>query len=118
MSTVCYTPFPSLGQSVKTTQSPTLPAFAHAHRTVPASTLNGETNPATLLLTMSRSNGVLARWGQAKESLWIGHSAAVMKDHYALVSDEDFAEVAGADLESQSPHAHDPTRLFCIRLVA
>ena len=33
-----------------------------------------------------------------------------MKDHYALVSDDEFAEAAGAtkaDLESQSPHAHD-----------
>ena len=34
-----------------------------------------------------------------------------MKDHYALVSDDEFAEAAGttgADLESQFPHAHDP----------
>ena len=33
-----------------------------------------------------------------------------MKDHYALVSDDEFAEAAGAteaDLESQVLHAHD-----------
>ena len=40
----------------------------------------------------------------------IGHSERVMKDHYALVSDDEFAEAAGttgADLESPIPHAHD-----------
>jgi len=57
-------------------------------------------------MRMSRSNEVLARWGQAKESLWIGHSAAVMKNHYLRLSDSDFAEAA-ADLENQVPHAHD-----------
>jgi len=59
---------------------------------------------------MSRSNEVRKRWGQMLESLWIGHSERVMKDHYALVSDEEFAEAAGATeagLESQVLHAHD-----------
>jgi hypothetical protein len=46
-------------------------------------------------MRMSRSNEVLNRWGQAKESLWIGHSAKVMKDHYLCLSDEDFSEAAG-----------------------
>jgi len=61
-------------------------------------------------MRMSRSNEVRRRWGPVLESLWIGHSERVMKDHYALVSDEEFAEAAGAtkaDLESQPPHAHD-----------
>ena len=58
-------------------------------------------------MRMSRSNEVLARWGQAKESVWIGHSAAVMKDHYLCLSDTDFAEAAEADLESPNPHAQD-----------
>ena len=56
-------------------------------------------------MRMSRSNEVRRRWGQIPESLWIGHSARVMKDHYALVSDEEFAEAAGARLESPIPHA-------------
>jgi len=58
-------------------------------------------------MRMSRSNEVRKRWGQMLESLWIGHSERVMKDHYALVSDEEFAEVAGTDVESQVLHAHD-----------
>ena len=53
---------------------------------------------------------VRKRWGQVLESLWIGHSERVMKDLYALVSDDEFAEAAGAteaDLENPIPHAHD-----------
>ena len=45
-------------------------------------------------MRMSRSNEVLARWGQAKESLWIGHSAKVMQGHYLCLSDADFADAA------------------------
>ena len=44
------------------------------------------------------------------ESLWIGHSERVMKDHYALVSDDEFAEAAGttkAELEIPIFHAPD-----------
>jgi integrase len=44
-------------------------------------------------MRMSRSNEVLNRWGEIKESLWIGHSAKVMKDHYRM-SDEDFSAAA------------------------
>ncbi|MDR0328279.1 MAG: tyrosine-type recombinase/integrase [Planctomycetaceae bacterium] len=51
-------------------------------------------------MRMSRSNEVLNRWGQAKESLWIGHSAKVMQDHYLRLSDADFSEAAG---EEQKP---------------
>jgi hypothetical protein len=46
-------------------------------------------------MRMSRSNEVLKRWGQAKESLWIGHSVKVMRDHYLTLSDEDFSDAAG-----------------------
>jgi integrase len=60
-------------------------------------------------MRMSRSNEVRRRWGQMLESLWIGHSERVMKDHYALVSDEEFAEAAG--LEGQIPHAHAHAKL-------
>ena len=59
-------------------------------------------------MRMTRSNEVRKRWGQVLESLWIGHSERVMKDHYALVSDEEFAEAAGTangDLESPVFHA-------------
>jgi len=60
---------------------------------------------------MSRSNEVCERFGSAKENLWIGHTEAVRRQHYkGELSNEAFAEVAGAekaDLESQSPHAHD-----------
>jgi hypothetical protein len=57
-------------------------------------------------MRMSRSNEVRRRWGPVLESLWIGHSEKVMKDHYALVSDEEFAEAAGASLGGQNSHAH------------
>jgi site-specific recombinase XerD len=43
----------------------------------------------------TRSNEVYRRWGEIKESLWIGHSDKVMKDFYHWQEDEDFAEAAG-----------------------
>lgn len=46
-------------------------------------------------MRMSRSNEVLRRFGEVKESLWIGHSAKVMKNHYFSMSDTDFAEAVG-----------------------
>ena len=45
-------------------------------------------------MRMSRSNEILARWGEAKESLWIGHTVKVMKEHYLHLKDEDFAKAA------------------------
>jgi len=51
-------------------------------------------------MRMSRSNEVLRQFGDVKESFWIGHSSAVMKDHYFRLSDEDFAKAAGAKLEN------------------
>jgi integrase len=56
-------------------------------------------------MRMTRSNEVERRFGAKKESLWIGHSEKVMLQHYHVLEDKDFAEAAGADLESQNPHA-------------
>ena len=39
----------------------------------------------------SRANEVVRRWGETKESLWIGHTADVMEKHYRQHLDEDFA---------------------------
>jgi len=38
----------------------------------------------------SRSNEVARRWGETKESLWIGHTVDVMEKHYRQHLDEDF----------------------------
>jgi integrase len=56
-------------------------------------------------MRMSRSNEVLNAWGEAKESLWIGHSVQVMKNHYLCVSDDDFAKAAGVGLADNNFHA-------------
>jgi integrase len=45
-------------------------------------------------MRMSRSNEVRTRWGESKERLWIGHSSQVMREHYLVLSDEEFAEAA------------------------
>jgi integrase len=55
-------------------------------------------------MRMSRSNEVLDRWGQAKESLWIGHSTKVMKTHYLHLSDEDFAKAAEVQRVMEPAH--------------
>jgi len=59
-------------------------------------------------MRMSRSNEVDREFGSIKESLWIGHSEKVKKEHYYRLEDSDFTEAAGADLEGekpQNPHA-------------
>jgi len=38
----------------------------------------------------TRSNEVHDRWGTHKESEWIGHSARVRKDHYGMITDDDY----------------------------
>ena len=56
----------------------------------------------------TRSNEVLERWGEIKESQWIGHSQAVMKKHYLRLTDEAFAEAAGVAMvvsDKQKVHA-------------
>jgi hypothetical protein len=45
---------------------------------------------------MSRSNEVDREFGSIKESLWIGHSERVKKEHYYRLEDSDFDEAAGA----------------------
>ena len=42
----------------------------------------------------SRSNEVYSRFGAHKESEWIGHSARVRKDHYGMITDDDFEQAA------------------------
>jgi integrase len=45
-------------------------------------------------MRMSRSNEVLKIWGSEKESLWIGHSKAVMQKHYLKLTDNDYEEAS------------------------
>jgi integrase len=56
-------------------------------------------------LRTARSNEVRIRWGEVKESLWIGHSERTMKKHYLRFSDEEFAEAAGVSLVEENSHA-------------
>ena len=42
----------------------------------------------------SRSNEIRRRWGETKESLWIGHTKEISKKHYLDLDDEEFAEAA------------------------
>ena len=46
-------------------------------------------------MRMSRSNEVVRRWGETRESLWIGHTDRVRQEHYFRLNDEDFSEAAG-----------------------
>jgi hypothetical protein len=55
-------------------------------------------------MRMSRSNEVRTRWGESKERLWIGHSSNVMRKHYLVLSDEEFAEAAGAGKAVEPSH--------------
>ena len=57
-------------------------------------------------MRMSRSNEVDREFSSIMESLWIGHSERVKKEHYYRLEDSDFAEATGADLESENPHAN------------
>ena len=41
-------------------------------------------------MRMSRSNEVDREFGSIKESLWIGHSERVKKEHYYRLEDSDF----------------------------
>jgi integrase len=56
-------------------------------------------------MRMTRSNEVDRKFGPKKESLWIGHSEKVMKKHYLLLDEKDYAEAAEVDLGSQYPQA-------------
>ena len=54
-------------------------------------------------MRLSRSNEVRAKWDVLKENLWIGHSGKVMKDHYAVLSDEEYADAAGMETRQDVP---------------
>ena len=56
-------------------------------------------------MRMSRSNEVERKFGSKMESLWIGHSEKVMKKHYLVLEDEDYAKATEVSLESQVSHA-------------
>ena len=43
-------------------------------------------------MRMSRSNEIERQFGSLKESLWLGHSERVKKNHYFQLSDVDFSE--------------------------
>jgi integrase len=57
-------------------------------------------------LRMSRSNEVLRQFGEIKESLWIGHSSAIMRKHYFRLSDADFSEAAEVNDEKSHAESH------------
>ena len=42
----------------------------------------------------TRSNEIYARFGPAKESEWIGHTARVREEHYDMITDDDFESAA------------------------
>jgi integrase len=58
----------------------------------------------------TRSNEVVRDFGEVKESLWIGHSTKVMREHYFCLSDDDFLEAAGG-LGNPISHAKSHAKL-------
>jgi len=42
----------------------------------------------------TRSNEIYARFGSAKESEWIGHTARVREEHYDMITDDDYENAA------------------------
>jgi len=55
----------------------------------------GEIRKPFINMRKTRSNEVVRDFGEVKESLWIGHSTKVMRDHYFRLSDDDFLDAAG-----------------------
>ena len=51
----------------------------------------------------SRSKEIYDRFGVTKESEWIGHSARVRKDHYGLVTDDDYTLAAQWEIPPAIP---------------
>jgi integrase len=64
----------------------------------------GEIPKPFVNMRKTRSNEVVRDFGEVRESLWIGHSTKVMRDHYFRLSDDDFLAAAGK-LDSQNAHA-------------
>ena len=46
----------------------------------------------------TRSNEIYARFGPAKESEWIGHSAQTRADHYDMITDDDYESAANWEI--------------------
>ena len=63
----------------------------------------GEIPKPFVNMRKTRSNEVVRDFGEVKESLWIGHSTKVMREHYFRLSDDDFLEAAG---KMDSPISH------------
>jgi hypothetical protein len=51
----------------------------------------------------SRSNEIYNRFGVFKESKWIGHSAKTRKDHYDMITDDDYAVAGQWEVPAQEP---------------
>jgi len=51
----------------------------------------------------TRSNEVHDRWGTHKESEWIGHTARVRKDHYGMITDDDYTAAAQWEIYAREP---------------
>jgi len=45
---------------------------------------------------------IYARFGPAKESEWIGHSAKVRENHYDMITDDDFESAANWEIKLQT----------------
>ena len=60
----------------------------------------GEIPKQFVNMRKTRSNEVVRDFGEVKESLRIGHSTKVMREHYFRLSDDDFLEATGK-LDSQ-----------------
>ena len=43
---------------------------------------------------MSRSNEIYSEYGVKEESIWIGHSTKIAKDHYWAVTDDDYMKAS------------------------
>ena len=51
----------------------------------------------------SRCNEVLDAFGEIKESIWMGHSLRVMKNHYLILTNEDYTKAASFERPMPSP---------------
>jgi integrase len=56
-----------------------------------------------LNMRRSRSNEILRVFGEILESLWLGHSPRVMRDHYLFPMIADYANAAMVSLRSPMP---------------
>ena len=69
--------------------------LAHGFERIASKACLGTILKPFINMRKSRSNEVVRDFGEVKESLWIGHSTRVMRDHYFCLSDSDFEEAVG-----------------------